>query len=201
MFTSAARSLQFCDLCCVFVCAVELAARTSQQEVLSREVDTLRTKCVDLQTQVERLSSQLAKATNEADIARATTQRLQGQLEDTDRRKRELEVEFARMRGSRDVDVAAMRRVEQETAREQEKYQDILKELETLQVMAFRLCFCAVRCVNPFVARAGGSRTAGGNGVRVPCGAECRTPGPHQCRCGGERPHETGDDCGESAVV
>ena len=101
---------------------------------MTRELDHLRRQTVDLQMETERTSAQLAKVANECDVARATTQRLTGQLEDVERRKRELEVELARARGSRDVDVYERRRIEAETSRDQEKFSEILKEVETLQV-------------------------------------------------------------------
>ncbi len=139
----------------VFSCdiAAELAARSSQHDVMTRELDHLRRQTVDLQMETERTSAQLAKVANECDVARATTQRLTGQLEDVERRKRELEVELARARGSRDVDVYERRRIEAETSRDQEKFSEILKEVETLQVRLLLLvllrsaaCLFGYRC-------------------------------------------------------
>ncbi len=63
--------------------AGELAARTSQSDVMARELDHLRRQAVELQTETERTSSQLAKVANECDVTRAAAQRISGQLEDT----------------------------------------------------------------------------------------------------------------------
>lgn len=133
------------------LCAAELASRSSQQDVMSRELEHLRRQCVEYQQEADRSATLLAKAAGECDVARAAAQRLTGQLEDCERRKREAEIELARLRcalfcylpcsalkgiarrGSRDVDVQERRRVELEANRDQSKVAEIMKEMETLQ--------------------------------------------------------------------
>jgi chromosome segregation ATPase len=119
---------------CFAILPAELAARTSQLDIATGEVDSLRRQVMDLQLHSERSASQLAKLANEVDLTRSSAQRLAGQLEDSERRRRELDAELSRLRGNREYDVAERRRTEAEVSRDQEKHHAILSELESLKV-------------------------------------------------------------------